>query len=263
MEKISSLEDARLDPYRQIRNRSWIERSGIFVAEGPLVVDALLKSAYECQSLLLDERFLERFDGAFSEDLPVLCLSRELMEDLVGFQFHRGVMGCGKRRPALSVQSALGNLSSGELLVCLVGVQDPENLGGIIRNCAALGVRAVLVGPRCSDPFSRRALRVAMGTTLNVEIVSCPKVEDDLEWLQRACGARVFVSSLDSQALELCQIRSNGPDVIVFGNERNGLPSSVMELADHRVRIPMHHGVDSLNVCVATGIFIHAFQSRH
>ncbi|MEO8271539.1 MAG: RNA methyltransferase, partial [Aureliella sp.] len=146
-----------------------------------------------------------------------------------------------------------------ETLVCAVGVQDPENLGGILRSCAGLGIKRVIVGPGTADPLSRRVLRVSMGTALHLQLFRSRALADDLRWLHDSRGITSVATTLANDAEPIEKSQRHGPTVILIGNERNGLPKEILALADRRVKIDMELGTDSLNVCVAAGIIMHYY----
>ena len=263
--EIDSLSDERLAPYRDIRNRNWTERSGWFIAEGPPLVEQLLASSYTCQSVLVDRKYQSHFDGKLDRSIDVLVVDHPMVEELVGFNFHRGIMACGVRKPQRTIVS-LPSLEPSETLVGLVGVQDPENLGGIMRTCAALGVHRILIGPGCCDPLSRRSLRVSMGNALKLDIFHSRDAVGDSICVRDRFGVESYAASpaedrpgLPNRSLSLTEVRRPQPALVWFGNERHGLPDDILRAADYRVRIDMRPGVDSLNVSVAAGIVLHYF----
>ncbi|MCA9133101.1 MAG: RNA methyltransferase, partial [Planctomycetales bacterium] len=180
---------------------------------------------------------------------------------IVGYNFHRGILACGRRKPIKWVHSDLSRpQASGETLLAVVGVQDPENLGGILRSCAAFGIRRVILGPGTADPLARRVLRVSMGCALHLDLYRTHDLLGELPRLHDELGIESVATTLqdDSQPLESA-VRS-GPILILVGNERYGLPPELQALASRRVRIGMELGTDSLNVGVAAGVVMHYFS---
>lgn len=257
--RVESADDPVLEPFRDVRGRNWLEQSGIFIAEGPQLVEALLASSYSVRSILLDEKYSERFLPQLPESIPIFLTPHALVKEIVGFDFHRGMLAAGVRKPRVGIRELRGRIEPTETLVATVGVQDPENLGSVLRSCSGLGIRRVMIGPDCCDPFSRRALRVAMAMNLNLEIYFSSNVEADMKWLHAEHAAETIVACLSDDSEPLETARRNGPAVIFVGNERNGLPQSVQSAASRRVRINMELGTDSLNVGVAAGIILHYF----
>ncbi len=258
--EISSLKDPLLEPFREMRSRNWTEQSGVFIAEGPLLVERLIASNYAVKSILLDRKYQQRYSTMVPDSVDLLLVDHDLIESIVGFDFHRGVLGCGLRKPVLSLRSDFFPPSeSNETLVCVVGVQDPENLGGILRSCAALGIARVVIGPESADPLSRRVLRVSMGSSLRLQLFRSRNLVDDLQWLRDERGVTSVATTLATDAQPLEKTTRRGPTMILVGNERYGLPAKIQAEADQRVTIAMDLGTDSLNVCVAAGIVLHYF----
>ncbi|RMF42767.1 MAG: RNA methyltransferase [Planctomycetota bacterium] len=258
---IDSIDDPRLAPYRDMRHKNWIERSGWFIAEGPLLVERLLHSGYRCHSVLLDRKYYDRFRPLIGPDVPVLLCDHALIESLVGFNFHRGVLACGIRPPLPTTEQAFASMpcSPADTLVALYGIQDPENVGGILRSCAAMGAGHVLIGRGCADPLSRRALRVSMGNALKLNLMRSLDLALDLIWLHETLGVTTYAATLTPRARPLESVGRDGPVCLVLGNERHGLPASIEDACRESVCIAMADGVDSLNVCVAAGILMHYF----
>lgn len=257
---IDSLDDCRLEPFREIRNRNWTELSGQFIAEGPLSVESLVHSKYAVRSILLDRKYADRYRELAPPNTDLLLVDHALVEQIVGYNFHRGVIACGLRQPLRSVQESFAECTSQrETLVCAVGVQDPENLAGILRSCAALGIVRVIIGPGTADPLARRVLRVSLGTVLGLQLFRSRDLLSDISWLRQQHGVTSLASSLASDAQPLAGSSRSGPLLILVGNERYGLPEDVQQQADRRVRIEMQPSVDSLNVCVAAGIIMHYY----
>ena len=265
---IEDINDPALEPFRDIRNRNWIEQSGWFIAEGPLLVECLLASSYRCRSILLDRKYESQRLGELiksKRSLQILRVEHELVEQLTGFDFHRGVIGCGLREARVSVEESFTKrpIGNDEVVVFAVGVQDPENLGSLLRNCAGLGVRRVVMGSSTADPFGRRALRVSIATTLSLEICYSNNDCKDLAWFRKhRPETSIFSTCLGKDAIFLEDAKRSGPSVILFGNERNGLPRKVLDQADQALKIRMHAGVDSLNVAVASGIILHQLLTQ-
>lgn len=258
--EVASVEDPRLEPFRELRSRNWTEQSGLFIAEGPLLVERLIASSYVVKSILLDRKYQQHYSAMVPDSVDLLLVDHELIEGLVGFDFHRGVLGCGLRKPALRLRDDYFlSTDPNETLACVVGVQDPENLGGILRSCAALGITRVIIGPASADPLSRRVLRVSMGNALRLQLYRSRDLVSDLKWLRDERGVTSVATTLAADAQPLETTARRGPTLILVGNERNGLPAKVQAMADQRVTIAMEQGTDSLNVGVAAGIVLHYF----
>lgn len=246
------------DAYRDIRHRNWTWVSGLFIAEGPLLVERLLQSDYGIHSLLVERRYAEQFAALAKPDTPVLLVEHEVVEQLVGFNFHRGVLACGFRKPYATIEEGLPSVQESDTWLGLFAVNDPENLGGMLRTAAGLGIKNILLGPGTVDPYSRRALRVSMGNTLFLNLFQTASPELTLKLLQQS-GIEVVSTALTDHSQSLEQAARSGPLIVLMGNERHGLPQAILELSDRCVRIDMELGTDSLNVGVAAGIVMHHF----
>lgn len=259
--EIDDIAAPQLEPYREMRSRNWTEQSGIFVAEGPLLVEQLLSSSYQVRNVLVDRKYYHHYAKLVPPEVELLVIPHELVEQLVGYDFHRGVLACGLRKEQRTVERdfAEASVSHDETLMAVIGVQDPENLGGILRSCAALGIRQVVIGPGTADPLSRRVLRVSIGHALLLQLYRSRDLLADLEILKQRAGIESIVTSLIDGGEPLEAARRHGPLVVVVGNEKAGVPREIQRAADRRVKIEMELGTDSLNVTVAAGIVAHYF----
>ena len=263
--EVNEIDDPRLHVYRHLKKTNLTRWSGQFIAEGKKLVVQLLESDFGVESVLTSEKFvdlLEPLTTGRRADVPIYVLPHRLAQMLVGQKFHAGMLGCGIRRepPPLT---ELASPDRRHLFVACAGTENPDNIGAIIRIAAAFGVTAVLLGAGCSDPFSRRALRVSMGNALRVPIIECgDELETRLLELKRHCNAELVASLLADDAEHLRDTTTDSSVVVLLGNEDAGLSYEFIELADRRVTIPMHSGTDSLNVSVAAGIFLHHFAMR-
>ena len=182
------------------------------------------------------------------------------MEDLAGFGFHRGILACARRPIPRGLEGWLPPIDRPVTVVVCAAIQDPENLGGIFRNCAAMGVCHVLIGEHSADPLSRRVLRVSMGTVLKASFRQTPQLAADLQRLRGEFQLHLAASVLDPTAPPLDHAPCPQRLALLLGNERNGLSPEVVAMCDSRWTIPMRSGTDSLNVAVASGIFLYHFS---
>lgn len=286
--RIDTADDPRLDVYarlteRQLRSR--LERNAsILVAESEKVVRVALASGVAPLSLLLEERQLETEADLVADvlalanggevresaghvsivptpDVPIYVLPHDRICRLVGYNVTRGVL-CAMRRPAeRSAAALLDELPDARRLAVLEGVTDATNVGAAMRSAAALGIDAVLLTPTCCDPLVRRAVRVSMGTVFQVpwaRFGSWPAEQGGTDGigLLRARGFKTAALALRDDSYSLGDERLRGIDrlAMLFGTEGDGLANSTIEACDVTVRIPMQHGVDSLNVAAATAV---------
>ena len=243
----------------QLRNKLEPEK-GIFIAESPTVIGVALASGCEPVALLTDERLI---NGAVADiiekcgDIPVYAAEKELLTELTGFTLTRGAL-CAMRRPSLPTVEAL--CQNATRVAVLEGVTDSTNIGALFRSAAALNIDAVLVTPTCCDPLCRRAVRVSMGTVFQVPWTQIGETHEDwprpgIERL-RALGFKTAAMALsdDSVSIDDRQLAREERLAIVLGTEGDGLARVTIADCDYTVKIPMSHGVDSLNVAAAGAV---------
>lgn len=257
---IDSLDDERIAPYRQLKANNLTRWSGLFVAEGDKLVVRLLESRFPVVSLLVVQSLAARYEGRLPSDTPLYVVPDDQVKTVVGFNFHRGVLACGRRLPGPDA-AALAALPGLRRLIVLPEIHDAENLGSIIRTSAALGVDAVMLGPPCADPFSRRVQRTSMGAVFRLPIVESRDLASDLKHLQ-AGGFALWATVTDSAARPLYATRPPERMALLFGSEGHGLSDEIVQLCDQRITVPMAEGVDSFNVSVTAGIVLYQLCRR-
>ena len=275
LQKISSLDLPELAPYRTMRRSAEHEALGIFIAEGEKVTRRLLESRFTVVSVVLPEKWLEKYRPlleARPEDFTVYLAEKSLLETLVGYSLFQGVLSIGKIPPLASLDDILSKNQKPQLLVAIDGLSNAENLGALVRNCAAFGVQALLVGETCSSPYLRRSVRNSMGAIFQLAIwevkmanaavqvrrddppeFSLAKTLRDL----RVRGIRCIAAHPRPDGKTLSQTDFSGDCCLVFGSEGNGISKTILEACDECVAIPMANGVDSLNVGAAAAVFLY------
>jgi tRNA G18 (ribose-2'-O)-methylase SpoU len=228
---------------------------GIFVAEGEPVVRRALACSYRMRSLLVDAKRVDQLaDVTAQSDAPTFVAGPALLRDLTGFHVHRGVLASFARKTPLSVADLLAQ--SRRLLVC-EALTSTTNLGAVLRSSAALGMDGVLLSPDCCDPLYRRAVRVSMGESLRLPIARAAGWPEPLADV-RAAGFTVLALTPAETAPALPDVLAGLTSAqriaLLLGEEGPGLRADSLAAADERVRIPMHGGVDSLNVAAAATI---------
>jgi tRNA G18 (ribose-2'-O)-methylase SpoU len=256
---VTTIDDPRLAPYRELNQRNLTRQSGLFIAEGEKVVERLIESHFATVSVLAEPAYAERYEPRLPADVPIYVAPRPLLQETIGFNFHRGILACGQRGPVHSSDPILADLSQAQatIVVC-PDVQDPTNLGSIIRSAAAFGCVAVLLGGRCADPFSRRVLRVSMGAALQLPIIESQNLAADLTRLA-ATNFELVGAVVDSAAEPLSTAKRGQRLALLLGSEGHGLSDEWLALAHRRVTIPMQVGIDSLNVAVAAAVLLYHF----
>jgi tRNA G18 (ribose-2'-O)-methylase SpoU len=256
---VDSIDDPRLACYRDLTQQNLTRHSGLFIAEGEKVVERLIGSDFAVASIFAEPDFAARYEPRVASDVPIYVGSRELLRATVGFNFHRGVVACGRRKPpvtAAQIDQAICHRRS-TLVVC-PDVQDPTNLGSIIRSTAAFGCTGIVLGSKCADPFSRRVLRVSMGAALQLPILESRDLATTIVELS-AARFELIATVLDPSAEPLTVSTRGDRLAILLGSEGHGLSDDWLRLAHRRVTIPMQLGIDSLNVAVAAAVLLHHF----
>lgn len=262
--EITDFHAPELDPYarltqNQLRNRLEPEK-GIFIAESPKVIDRALDAGYKPVSLLMERKQITGpAAGILSRcgDAPVYTADRELLAEVTGFELTRGVL-CAFRRPAPRPVEEL--CKNARRVAVLEGIVDSTNVGAIFRSAAALNMDAVLINPSCCDPLCRRAVRVSMGTVFQVPWGQLGETPAD--WpekgmdLLRSLGFKTAAMALSDRSVSIDdeQLAKEPKLAIVLGTEGDGLAAGTIASCDYTVRIPMSHGVDSLNVAAASAV---------
>ena len=258
---IDSLDDPRLDVYRDLkapRQRSC--DAGTFICEGEKLVLRLLEGPCQTESVLCTAAARDRLAPHLADELSVYIAPTAIISRLIGFQFHRGVLACGRRPPSQSIEWLCRSLppQSPALVVLCPELRDPTNLGTIIRTTAAFGGVGLVAGCQGTNPFSRRVLRTSMGSVLRLPVIQSDDWAGVLERLH-AADFESIAAVLDPAAEVLNEARCPPRVALVFGNESSGLSSDLVRMCRRRATIPMGPGVDSINVAVAAGIVIHHF----
>jgi tRNA G18 (ribose-2'-O)-methylase SpoU len=231
----------------------------IFVAEGDKLVRRLLESEFAVVSLLILEPWVKEFApllAARPEDIPVFVPPKPVMEQLVGFPVYQGAMAVGRFPAPPSLDVILRKTSQPHLVVAVDGIANAENLGVIVRNCAAFGAHALIVGETSSTPYLRRAVRNSMGAIFKLPAVETPNLVETLRQL-RGRGIRCIAAhgQAKSRTLAQCDLTSNC--CIVLGGEGHGVSPAVLKECDELAAIPMANEVDSLNVSNAAAVFLY------
>lgn len=266
--QVDDLHDPRLGDYVGLTDVALRTRTepglGLYLAESEKVVRRALAAGHRPRSLLLSTRWLEPLAGLVADVQAlggtVYTGEPAVLEQLTGFHVHRGAIA-SMHRPALPTVAEV--LAGARTVLVLEDVVDHTNVGAAFRSAAALGADAVLVTPRCADPLYRRAVRVSMGTVFQVPWTRVPVWPGGLDDL-RAAGFTVAALALTPAAVPMDEfVRATpGRVALVLGTEGDGLAPGTVAAADVAVRIPMHGGVDSLNVAAAAAVAVYALAGR-
>ena len=283
---IDSIDDERVAAYTnlteiQLRNRLEPER-GLFIAESPKVIDRALAAGREPISLLVEEPWIEGMSQTFDvvdkrwgTDIPVYVASPEQLRQLTGYRLHRGALSAMRRWPLPSVEETCRDARR---VAVMENIVDHTNVGALMRSAAALDVDAVLVTPSCGDPLDRRAARVSMGTVFQIPWTRIGG-DDKHFWPRRgleelrSLGFTTVAMALSDDSISLDELTrrlNNSPEsadhidklALIFGTEGDGLSRHTIAGADLTVKIPMSHGVDSLNVAASSAVAFYATSPK-
>ena len=258
--EIQNFSDPALDLYARLTENQLLNRAdpenALFIAESPLVIGRALDAGCKPVSFLMERQHIEgkgrEILARCCQDVPVYTAEESVLAQLTGFHLTRGML-CAMRRPKLpSVEDVC---RSARRIAVLENVMNPTNIGAIFRSAAALGMDAVLLTCAGSDPLYRRASRVSMGNVFLIPWTYLPE-EGDWTKLLRAFGFRTVAMALrdDSVRLDDPRLAAEEKLAIVMGTEGDGLASTTIASCDYTVKIPMYHGVDSLNVAAASAV---------
>ena len=244
----------------QLLNKEFPEK-GMFIAESPKVIGRALDAGYEPISCLMEKRHI---DGEGKEildrtnNVPVFCAEADVLTQLTGFKLTRGMLCAMRRKPLPSVKELCENKNR---IVILDKVMNPTNVGAIIRSAAALGMDAVVLTPGCSDPLYRRAARVSMGTVFQIDWTFLNS--DSLQEI-KALGFKTVAMALKDDSLSINDPRFDNENklAVIMGTEGDGLSDNTIADCDYTVKIPMHHGVDSLNVAAASAVAFYQLADK-
>lgn len=269
MNKITEITDflnPELDVYArltevQLLNREFPEK-GLFIAESPKVIERALDAGYEPVSCLIEKRHIDGEGRPILErmkDVPVFCAEFDVLTQLTGFKLTRGMLCAMKRKPLIDVKEICRDKSR---IVILDKVMNPTNVGAIIRSAAALGMDAVVLTPGCSDPLYRRAARVSMGTVFQIDWTFLN--EDSLDEI-KSLGFKTVAMALKDNSVSINDERLMKEEklAIIMGTEGDGLSDKTISECDYTVKIPMYHGVDSLNVAAASAVAFYQLGNKH
>jgi tRNA G18 (ribose-2'-O)-methylase SpoU len=270
---ITSLSDPRVEVYRNVRDADMRGRDGLFMAESELVLRRLLNTPRRLHSMLLSPQRFARLRPALVDlpaAVPVYIAELALIHEIAAFHIHRGVLAAGYRLPPeeLSLDSALGHLkpqgTGSEAVTLLVaeGITNVDNMGALFRNAAAFGCSGIVLDPTCCDPLYRKAIRVSMGHALALPYAVSADWPDDFGRLKRDWGFTLIGAESGPCAQPLWKMPKHGRTAILFGSEGRGISDSALAQCDAVCQIPMSARVPSVNVAVASAVFLYELMRR-
>ena len=257
--EISDYNDKNLDVYARLTEAQIMhpqKGEGMFIAESSVVIERALDAGYEPVSLLMEKKHVAGNGRQVIErcgDIPVYTSELEVLEKLTGYKLTRGILCAMKRK---KLEDAGKILEGAKKVAVLKNVMNPTNVGAIFRSAAALGMDAVILTADCSDPLYRRCVRVSMGTVFQIPWT----VVDDYTVL-KDFGYTTVAMALRDDTIDIAELNAEKVAVIL-GSEGDGLPDEVISGCDYTVKIPMYHGVDSLNVAAASAVAFYAIRNK-
>ncbi len=245
---------------RQVRERPNGDMAGVFIAEGDVVVERALKAGYELESVLVDGKRSRPMPEEIGPEVPIYAASPTVLETITGYHLHRGALACFRRREVPTAAELLADPSL-RTIVVLEAINNPTNMGVILRCAAGLGVDAFFCDPTCCDPLYRRSGRVSMGEAFALPYARLEAFPDGLGQLVDA-GFRVIglTPADDAVALNELTLGESERVALLLGAEGPGLAASTLETVEQRVRIPMSGSVDSINVGSAAAVAFYGVQ---
>lgn len=261
---LTNLDLPELQPYRTLRQPEEHFRNGIVVAEGEKVVSRLLESSLTVFSVLLTPEWLEVYQPRLeqrTEHIIAYCAPKSVLETIVGFHLHQGIMALAKVPPQPAFQDFVALAEKPFLFVALDGLTNAENVGVVVRNAAAFGAAGIVVGKTSSSPYLRRAVRNSMGAVFSLPVYHTPNLAATLQELSAAANCSLIAAHPHGETwLPSAHFKENV--CVVFGSEGEGISSAVLEVCSEKVMVPMAHGVDSLNVASACAVFLYEVQRQ-
>jgi len=257
--EINDLSAEELRPYTDTSEKSLLHwkgtPDGIFIAESPKVIKTALKSGYTPISLLMERKYISKQTELLQScgDIPVFTADQQLLTELTGYKLTQGALCAMRRRPVPAAEEAL---RQAERIAVLEDITNQTNIGAIFRSAAALGFDAVALTPSCSDPLFRRSVRVSMGTVFQLPWTYLPSGSPDYVGYLRELGFVTAAMALRKDTVSIRDPRlTSAPRLaVILGTEGDGLKDSTIDACDHTIKIPMAHGVDSLNVAAASAV---------
>ncbi len=254
--RIAVFQGLRDHVLRQRREQPGGDVDGVFVAEGDIVVERALRANYSLLSLLIDGKRTKPLPAVISDNVPVYACAPNVLQKITGYHLHRGVIACFARRPLMSVEEAISGATT---IAIAEGINNPTNLGVILRCAAGLSIDAYLLSKTCCDPLYRRCGRVSMGEAYELPYGRLGAFPEGLDAVSRS-GFTLLALTPDPTAMPLSELAvSRGQKLaLLLGAEGPGLSQAALDASDHRVRIPMAGVVDSINVGSAAAVAFYA-----
>ena len=259
IQPVQSLDHPDLVLYRTLKRTEEHEQAGVLVAANNKVIKRLLASRFTVMSALLTPEWLAELEPqlkARPESIQIFTADAALLETITGYKMHKGALAVAKIPPLPDLDTLLAQSPRPLLLAAVEGIASAENLGAVVRSCAAFGAHFLIIGETCGSPFQRRAVSGSMGTIFEHPVVRVANLVEALATL-RARDVRCLAAHPRPGATKLSAADLRGDCCLVFGAEGPGLSSAVLAACNDLVEIPMPSHMNSLNVAVATAVFLY------
>ena len=259
IQPVQSLETPELELYRTLRRTEEHEQAGVLVAANAKVIRRLLASRFTVVSALLTPAWLEQFEPLLRkrpEQISIYVAEQKVLETITGYKMHQGALAVARIPPRPDFENLLENSTRPLLLAAVEGIASAENLGAVVRSCAAFGAHFLIVGETCGSPFQRRAVAGSMGAIFEQPVVRVNNLVETLATL-RARGVRCLAAHPRPGAKKLSAVDLRGDCCLLFGAEGPGLTGNALAACDDMVEIPMPSHMNSLNVAAATAVFLY------
>lgn len=269
---INNFDNPDLRPYLTLRRPEEQRKKGIFIAEGVKVVIRLLNSHLKIHTMLITQEWFDlliKKDKGISppnynnrlNDCKIFIASKEMMEKIVGYRLHQGIMAVASIPEEPKLEEFMSGIKSESIIVALDNLVNSENVGVIVRNCAAFGVDLILAGETSSSPYLRRAVRNSMGAIFQMPVIHSENLIDSLSLMKNKYHIRIIATDPhDNSSIFNKDLRGN--ICIVFGNEDSGVSEKILNICDERISIPMMKNTDSLNVASASSVFLYEARKQ-
>ena len=261
MIRIIDADDSRIGLYRNLKDISFTHsEKNLFIAEGSIVTKKLLQSKIEIISLFALPEFYHSLNKLqLSKKIPLnkqFAAKKKVMNQIVGFRLHQGIMAIAK----IPEQTPLDTLKPP--IIVLNGIVNSENVGAIIRNAVAFGIKSIFFDNQTSHPFLRRAVRVSMGTVFSVQYFHSDNLNEDLLHLKNKTGFELIASEISINSKPLNEYFFKKKTVMIFGSEGKGISNEILSICNKVIHIPIEKEVESLNVAASSSIIFHHFYKK-
>jgi tRNA G18 (ribose-2'-O)-methylase SpoU len=248
------MNDFDLTPYGDLKEKD-LAKLGLFICEGKNVVDRMISSGIKVHSLICIEDMADYYRNAAGSSFPICVMSKKEISGITGIAFHRGVIAAGCRPEIKNIEDHAGEIAGSQTVIVCPDTDNPDNLGSIIRTSCAFGIRDIVMGKNCIDPYKRKTIRVSMGNVFFVNLWHSISPGSTIDVLKQN-GFTIIGASLSDNSVDLEKCLYD-KKALIFGHENDGIPEDWLSSCDVLARIPMLNNTDSLNVSVAAGIFLY------